>query len=482
MDKHPQKVLCVDLDGTLIKTDVTFESILAFLKKEPFNIFVLLYLFFLGRARLKRVIAEKVSLDPSLLPYSEDFLAYLKNEKDKGRKLVLATASDIKYARAVAEHLDIFDGVIASEGQTNIKGKAKLKAMEERFGRGNFVYAGNSLADLPIFRGSAAAIVVSPYRKFIELANKHAVIEASFIHRRKGHLGTFLKLIRIHQWVKNLLVFLPAIMAHRIFEPQVLILSLIAFVCFSLCASAVYIFNDLSDLDVDRAHPEKRLRPLASADVTLPTGLIMAPLLLIGSFVLADLFLSGSFVLLLFSYFTLTSFYSLYLKRIFALDIVILAVLYALRVMAGGYATEIIVSTWLIAFSMFFFFSLACIKRFSELHGLRQRSDNGLVSPSAPGRGYRSEDLEQISAFGSSSAYISVLVLALYISGPDVKVLYARPDLIWLLCPLFLYWLSRVWIIAHRGELNEDPIIFAIKDKVSYLTGAIGAIILVLAA
>ena len=293
----------------------------------------------------------------------------------------------------------------------------------------------------------------------------------------KNRIKIFVRALRVHQWVKNLLVFLPLIMAHRAGNGLMLVQTLAAFFSFSLCASAVYLINDIMDLEADRNHESKRLRPIASGQFAVRSAALTALIGLILSGAAAAL-LPDKFGLCLAFYFLVTTLYSMHFKKIVVADIVILALLYALRILAGGFAAGIPVSQWLLAFSMFFFLSLACVKRFSELRTLRAANHEGGAGNR---RGYRPEDLEQIAQFGSSSGYISVLVLALYISSRDVSVLYRHPQAIWLVCPLILYWISRVWLLARRGEVHEDPILFAISDRVSYLVGLLSAALIFIA-
>jgi 4-hydroxybenzoate polyprenyltransferase len=278
-------------------------------------------------------------------------------------------------------------------------------------------------------------------------------------------IGLF-RALRPQQWVKNVLIFVPLILSHRIRDSHSLLLALFAFADFSLCASAVYLLNDLLDLEADRLHPTKKNRPIAAGKVSIPTALIAALILLVASLGLAFFSANRHLVQLLALYFLISSAYSFFLKRVAMLDVVTLAGLYTLRIFFGAVATGITISTWLLAFSVFFFMSLAMVKRFSAL--ARLPADNpGPLS----GRAYTRSDMPMIASLGSASGFVSVLVMALYINSQDVLALYARPQLLWLMCPLLLYWVSRLWLLAHRGDLNEDPIVFAVYDEISYLIG-----------
>ena len=276
----------------------------------------------------------------------------------------------------------------------------------------------------------------------------------------------FLRALRVHQWVKNLLVFVPLIMAHLLVDQQSLSAAVRAFFAFSLLASSVYLTNDLFDLEADRNHPHKRHRPLASGQMSVRFALALIPCLIVASGAMA-LGLPADFWAALASYLVVTLLYSMALKKVIVIDIISLAGLYTLRILAGGMASAVAVSQWLIAFSMFFFLSLACLKRFSELRALRLADEQ-----STRRRGYLTSDLEQVSQMGAACACLSVLVFALYLNGREVTVLYQHANTLWLVCPALFYWLSRMWILAHRGEVSEDPILFAVKDRVSYLVGA----------
>lgn len=466
--------LCVDLDGTLVQTDLFAEAIFLFLKRYPAKAFLLPLWLLRGRAYLKHRVAEAIDIDPAALPYHTEFLEYLKDERRRGRVLVLATAADSKHAKSIEDHLRLFSEIVASDGTINNKGVQKARLLVERFGEGQFAYAGNSTADRPIWRVAGERIVVNASPALT------SEVDAQGVERIFSGPPTrpfvFARAIRVHQWVKNLLVLVPAVMAHASFSTPVVVSLALAFFSFSFCASAVYLMNDLVDLPADRLHRYKRLRPLARGELSVLVALGAIPLLLIVAIVLG-LALPAGFLLVLGGYFAVTLAYSLRLKQIVLVDIITLASLYTIRIWAGAVAVGVAVSEWLLGFSMFFFFSLACVKRFSELRLARKSNES-----TARGRGYLASDLEQVAMFGTMSGYISVLVLALYVSGLDVQRLYTEPDRLWLVCPLVLYWVSRVWLLAHRGELHDDPIVFAIRDKVSYLVGGLCAVVMVWAA
>lgn len=463
--------LCIDLDGTLIKSDVTIESAIALVAKNPFYFFMILFWLLRGRPYMKQKISAHIKFDPANLVYNLELLNFLKDQKAQGRQLVLATASDHTIVKPIADYLGIFDQVLASDGKFNLKGANKAKVLVEKFGEFGFDYAGNSSADFPIWDKSQNVIVVNASKKVESRAQKYKNLKV--ISSSTNWTKSLIQEFRIHQWAKNILLFIPLIMAHSVADFNLLLKTVFAFIAFSLCASSVYLLNDLVDLESDRKHRSKRDRPLASGNLPLEWAVLSLPILLFSSFFLAT-FASFNFLICLGIYLVITLAYSFSLKRIAVVDILTLASLYTLRIIAGGAASETSVSKWLLAFSLFFFLSLALIKRFSEIF---VTEGNGQV----PGRGYSASDKELVSSMGVSSGFLSVLVLALYINSKDVEALYSKPSLIWLLCPIVLYWISRVWLLAHRGQMHDDPIVFAIKDRVSYFVGFVVALVLVAA-
>jgi len=413
-----------------------------------------------GKANLKAEVAQRVNLDVTTLPYNERFLTYLREQRAEGRYLVLATASPEKYATQVAEHLGLFDEVIATKNNINLSGDNKAEGLVQRFGEGNFDYAGNGRPDLAVWKRAHRAVLVDPEPGVARVVQDVIEVESLIENERPG-VRDYLKALRLHQWSKNLLVFVPLLGAHRVGELDLFAHASLAFIVFGLCASSVYLLNDLLDLPADRAHPRKRRRPFAAGTVPIVHGVMLAPLLLILAFGLA-LLLPPLFGAVLALYYVSTLTYSLWLKRVVLVDVLLLAGLYTARVLAGAAAVEVIPSFWLLAFSMFLFLSLALAKRHTELGVMLERG-----AESTHGRGYQSSDLVALLSLGAAAGYMAVLVLALYINSPEVGKLYNRPEAIWLLCPLLLYWISRLWLGAHRGKLHDDPVIFALKDHVS---------------
>ncbi len=466
--------LCVDLDGTLIKTDLVWESLVRLLKRNPFYLLIIPFWLTRGRALLKQRLATRVVLDPATLPYNEEFLAFLRQAKQKGRRLVLVTASDSVPARMVAEHLGLFDEVLASDGTLNLRGCAKGDALVGRFGPRGFDYAANSTVDIPVWESAAESVVVGASSRLGERVAQRARLGAAF-PRESSRVGAFVRALRPHHWVKNLIVFVPLLTSRKFTNATLLASAGWAFVAFCLCASAVYMFNDLLDLDTDRQHPAKKSRPFASGDLPLAIGLGAVPLLLVAAGLVAYT-LSWNFVGTLGFYVLLTSAYSWFLRQVALLDVFTLAGLYTLRLRAGEVATGVKLSFWLLVFSMFIFLSLALVKRFVELTALSRQPECN-----SRGRGYLTRDLELVASLGSSCGFLAVLVLALYVNSQEVLKLYHRPEILLLGCPILLLWISRVWLIAHRGQMNEDPIVFALRDWVSHLLGLLMLLVLWLA-
>jgi 4-hydroxybenzoate polyprenyltransferase len=410
-------LLWVDLDGTLIRSDLLLESLVILIKRNPLTLLRLPLWLLRGRETLKAEIAARVTLEPAALPYNKAFVSWLEAERRAGRSLWLYSATDEQLARRVAEHLDLFDGVLARDPGTAL-----------------------ASSDKAVFPD------------------------------RRNTLRATMRALRPHQWAKNLLILMPLLAAHRATDLPLVGIALLATAAFCLCASSVYLLNDLLDLEPDRAHPRKSQRPFAAGDLSILAGLALAPALLVTGALLAA-WLPAKFQLVFATYYALTLGYSFFLKGRVLLDALALAGLYTLRVIAGAAAVSVPLSFWLLLFSVFLFLSLAFVKRFAELDGLRRQQ-----RLRAAGRGYYVEDLPMLQSLGSASGYLSVLVLALYINSPEIQALYSRPKAIWFLCLLMLYWVSRVWMQASRGLMHDDPVVFALKDRVSVGIGVLSAI------
>ena len=466
--------LCLDLDGTLIKSDALFESLFQLIKFNPLLLFVVPFWLMKGKPNLKEEIDKRIDFDASNLPYNQELLEYAVLQKELGRKVYLATASHISIAEKVANHLGFFDGVYATKDGYNLKSEKKAKVLNEEFGKGNYVYAGDAKVDFNIWKDSAASIVVSNSKSFINSVSSKFNIEKSF-YNEVNLTKRIIKQIRVYQWVKNILLFLPILLAHSLGNIKELTDVVIGFFSFSISASFVYVLNDLLDLDSDRSHPRKKFRPLASGDLPIQIGIALVPILLIIGIGLSFL-LSSKFQLILLSYIVLTTAYSFSLKRIPILDIILLATLFTSRIVAGAFAANVELSMWILAFSMFFFLNLAVLKRYTELLVMKNKNEI-----EAKGRGYTIEDMGLLLSIGPAAGFLSVLVFVLYLNSSQATSLYNNPSILWLISPIFLYWISRIWHLSVRGKMTDDPIVFAVKDKASYIIGILIFIIAVFA-
>ena len=474
--------LCVDLDGTLVKSDTLVDSVLLLARQHPAALLRLPGWIAAGKAQLKRHVTAAVELDVDHLPYNRPLLEYLGQQAGEGRDIYLATASDRALAERVAAHLGIFRGVLASDGATNLAGGNKLAAFHQRFGD-RFCYIGNARPDAALLAACESPMTANPDRALRTSLRRSGTVAARTFDDRTPTLKSWLKAVRLHQWAKNTLIFVPLLLAHA-WNAANLAGAVVAFFSFGMCASATYIINDLLDIDADRRHPRKRNRPFAAGDLSAISGVLMVLVLLAASAVLAfalprivdaipgdySLDRPYKFVQWLGIYTITTLAYSLYLKRKLLLDVFVLSGLYTIRILAGSGATGVAVSAWLAGFSVFFFLSLAFVKRFSELEGLRERG--GSITN---GRGYFVSDLEQLRALGTGAAYAAVVVMTLYINNAETNRLYHHPIRLWLVVPVLLLWLSQVWMLASRGDMHDDPVVFAITDRRSLLLGVLMA-------
>jgi 4-hydroxybenzoate polyprenyltransferase/phosphoserine phosphatase len=454
--------LVVDLDGTLTRTDTLVESLVQAVKRHPCDILRLPLWLIKGRAVLKARVAARAGFAAEFLPYQEALCDYLRIERTKGRRIILATAANRQIAKSIAAHLGLFDEVVASDETRNLKGTAKLEAVRACAGN-RFTYAGDSAADLPIWRAAQSAVLVGASPRVTKAVRRQTPLEREFPTPTAG-LGVWLRELRVHQWLKNLLIFVPLFTAFAFTEVKAFLTASLAFLCWSLTSSATYVLNDLWDLDSDRRHLYKRDRPLASARIPIIAGVGVSAALLIAAFMLASM-LSTDFLRLLLLYLALTSFYSLVLKQYVLLDVYLLAVLYILRIVAGSAAVGVTTSIWLLAFSFFLFFSLALLKRCTELMSLdRAELDK------THGRSYRVGDFAVLWPMGVGAGLCAVVVFTLFISASDTETRYATPQLLWLVALALVYWLGYLWIKTSRGEMHDDPIVFAVKDMGSRMT------------
>ena len=479
---RPGVAICVDLDGTLVKSDTLVDSVLAIARSKPLDLLRIPAWLAGGKASFKRKVTSAVELDVEHLPYNRPLMMWLRTQFGEGRAIYLATASDRALADRVAAHLGIFAGVLASDGETNLAGGNKLTAFREKFGE-RFCYIGNARPDVELLAACESPMIANPHRGLKTGMQRKGTVAAAVFDDRAPLAKSWLKAIRLHQWAKNVLIFVPLLLGHS-WIPAALMGALTAFFSFSLCASATYIVNDLLDIEADRRHPRKKQRPFAAGDLSAITGVMAAVLMLVASLLLAlavprvvaampgpyVLIQPYKFVMWLGIYVATTLTYSLYLKRQLLLDVFVLSGLYTVRILAGSAATGVAVSAWLAGFSVFFFLSLAFVKRFSELESLRERG-----AAVSNGRGYFIGDLEQMRALGTGAAYAAVVVLTLYINDTKTNLLYHHPVRLWMVVPVLLLWLSYVWMLASRGEMHEDPVVFALTNRRSLLLGVLMA-------
>ena len=452
--------LVVDLDDTLVQTDMLLETFWSALSQRWRNGIAAARALTDGKAAFKQCMQRLGPIDPALLPYNPAVIDYVTQWRARGGRTALVSASDQRLVDQIATHLGLFDDVCGSDGRRNLKGPVKAQYLKDRYGAGAYIYVGDAPADLAVWRDAKSAVTVDvPPALAAQVAAQ--VPEVVHLTTHAGRLKPLIKAMRPHQWLKNTLVFLPMLAAHQ-FHALTLAQALLAFVVFSLVASSVYLLNDLLDLAADRVHPRKRRRPFASGALPLIWGTVLAPALLVAGLALA-LLLNLQFVGVMLFYYVVTTTYSFYLKRALIVDICTLAGLYTLRIIAGGSATGIPLSVWLLAFSMFFFLSLASMKRQAELK--RQ----GNKQNKAHGRSYEKDDLPLITNMAVSSGYVSVLVMALYLNTDTVTGLYAEPAPLWGICLVLLYWLSRMAMISHRGWMHDDPVVFAARDWISII-------------
>ena len=459
--------IIVDLDGTLIKTDLLFETANQFIVRHPFQLANILIWLAKGKSHLKAQLATNCPIEATSLPCNPNLLTWLSEQHLLGRKIILATASHRILAQIVATHFGFFNEVLATEGNINLKANNKRDLLINKFGEQGFDYIGNDDADFTVWQSAHTSHVVSSSPAFIKRVRSIGNLGQIFPSGRPSFIRSLLKALRPHQWFKNILVFVPLLAAQQFGDLVSDGRALIAFGVFGLTASSVYLLNDLVDVADDRHHHHKQHRPFAAGNLSLVAGWLIWPLLLVISFGLAWLLLPPAFIAVLAIYFALTVAYSLLLKQAAIIDVLTLASLYTLRIIAGAAAISVPLSFWLLTFSMFIFLSLAFIKRFSELKSARLANVDGPLR----GRGYEHQDLELVSTMGIGSGYLAVLVLALYIQDSRTSELYHTPQLIWLACPILLFWISRAWLLTHRGQMHDDPIVFAIKDRMSWLVG-----------
>lgn len=463
--------LFVDLDGTLLKTDVLAESVLLLLKRNPLYLFLFPLWLIGGRARLKHEIATRIELPLDLLPLNPEILAHLREQRSAGRELILISASNDKAVQQIGAHLNLFDHSIGSDATVNLRSAAKLARIRQLTNAPAFAYAGNSRADLVIWAEAEQLYLVNCSPALVDTLVERANNITQFDQPQSGP-KKFIEAIRPHQWLKNGLLFLPLLLSHQLNNPGLLLAAAIGFLSFSLCASSVYLLNDLLDVNDDRQHPSKRYRPFAAGDLSLAAGFVGSPVLLVGA-ILVGLLLPVEFLLVLAVYWILTCLYSFFLKRLLLVDALVLSLLYTLRIIAGSVAIGVVTTNWLLAFSACLFFGLALLKRYTELSNVLALGNSAIS-----GRRYTTANLQSLLIAGAISGLLAVVVFAFYINAPDITELYSNPALLWLICPLLLYLLWRIWSFARAGKLHEDPLLFAASDHPSQIITALCAVII----
>lgn len=472
----PDVPLCVALDGALVKTDLLIEGFFTLIKERPGSLLKIPFWLCQGKARFKAHIAEQSDIEAEVLPYDNALLERLRGERDKGRLLVLVTSAPYRFARCVQSHLSLFGEIHATDGDVNLSGVRKKDRLLQRFGEQGFDYVGKGREDVSIWAAARESWLVDASPSVRRAAHEVSAVTEEF-SKKRSYLATLARAMRLHQWLKNILVFIPLVASHRIADVGLLIDSMLAFVAFGLCASSVYLLNDLLDLSADRHHPRKRQRGFASGALPLAHGLFLIPALIAASLLIAASALPPGFLAALGVYFAMTLAYSFWAKERPMVDVLFLTALYSMRLIAGAEALMVELSFWLLAFSIFLFLSLALIKRYSEMLSMREA---GLSR--SRGRGYSIDDMPLIQTMGVTAGYMAVLVLALYIHSSEVNRLYGDPKILWTLCGVLLFWISRAWLKSSRGELPDDPVVFAARDRLSQLCAGVVASALWLAA
>jgi 4-hydroxybenzoate polyprenyltransferase len=456
--------LCVDLDGTLLKTDTLWETLIAQLKARPWKILLIPFWLLGGKARLKQRLAQGVTLDCASLPFTSELLEHLRQEHSAGRELVLVSGCDRAVATQIADHLGLFSEVISSDGKTNLTGRTKARILTERFDRCGFDYAGNESADFPVWEAARERLVVNAPTRVADYVRQQSKTIREFAPQA-NRLRVLVRAVRCHQWVKNVLVFVPVITAHAYFELPAIAGATAMFLAWCLVASGIYLSNDLTDLEADRRHPTKRLRPFASGALPLSWGVVLAPtLLLLGLAIAAAISVASGAVLMLYAAAAIA--YSSFLKKHSLVDVFTLAFLFTSRVVGGGIASGYPVTIWLLAFTGFLFLGLAFLKRCSELVCAQALGRQHLGF-----RGYGVVDLAVLQMFGVASAFIAIVVLGLYLNSSVAEAQYAWPAALWAVAPCLLLWLCRLWLATARGQMHDDPIVYSIKDWFSWCIG-----------
>ncbi len=464
--------LCVDLDGTLVRTDMLVESVLLLVRQQPIMLLYLPFWLLKGKTFFKQAIASNVLLDDTQYPFNNDVVEYIEEEKSHAREIILVTGSHQSIAEHIGQQTQLFDRVQGTDSAVNLTSNQKRQWLESEFGPGGFDYIGDHTDDLNVWPSARRKLLVARNQNIVK---KSGISFDKVFQSPRAGVRDFLKLLRVHQWSKNVLILVPFLLDQRFGDWPATISIVLAFLAMSLLASMTYIINDMLDLQADRQNPTKSKRPLPSGKISLITGGKVV-LLLFVSVIFLCLFLPASFNIALLAYLVITLCYSLFFKKVAMLDVCLIAALHTLRVVAGTLAIQAVWSFWLLAFSMFIFFSLALAKRVAELFNLQKADKEKTL-----GRDYRVSDLPVLIATGVSTGYLSVLIVALYINSDKVRIMYSVPEALWLVCPILMFWIGRIWMKTSRGEMHEDPIIFALRDRVSLDIGGLVAVVVIAA-
>lgn len=451
-----QPPLIVSLENTLVRTDFVWEALALYIRTRFLQLWRLGVWWFEGKASFRNKLLQATAPAAENLPYDQDLLVHLKKEREKGRRLVLITSQPRFIADSVATHTGLFDHVHAAESGVAFDMHAKAHLLLEVYGNNGFDYIGSQIGDREMWKSSRTAYSVA--KRPLHIADERYTEQIGAA--RRGRAEALIKALRPRQWLKNLLVFVPMLAGHDI-SVTVAFQSLLAFVAFSLCASSAYLLNDTLDAADDRVHPTKRSRPIAAGTLPIAVALCACPLLAVAALLLSAA-VNTSLLAIVSLYLLSTLSYSLYLKRVLMVDIVTLAILYSMRILGGSAATGIEPSFWLLAFSFFIFLSLALLKRHSELYNLEQ-----LGKEKTAGRGYTTADRGPIGIMGLNSAFLSVLIFILYFESQNALIQYDSPAWLAGIVPLLVFWLGRLWILSYRGQVNEDPILYVSRDRVS---------------
>jgi 4-hydroxybenzoate polyprenyltransferase len=468
--------LVVEVDDSLLGTNLAYEAVISFLSTQPLQAFKIPMWLYGGYAHLKSEIADRTAIDVDLLPMDQTVLEFMRSAKQRGRRVFLVSSSEQRFVAAVAASLGFIDGVFASDSARNLSSAVKRGQLVDAFGEKGFDYIGHSQKDRPIFDiARSGSLVCSGIFEQLRFSNAQSG-GLEVLSRRPAHIRDFGKALRLHQWAKNLLIFIPLVLGGASGNPILLMKSVLCFLAFGVVASSTYVINDLLDLASDRQHPKKQHRPLASGRIAIPAAFWLL-ILGLGIGLSIGAFLGFPVLLAFLGYLIATLAYSLVLKSKPIVDVVLLAGLYTWRLFVGVLVANVILSPWLMVFSFAFFLSLSLTKRHSEINDMLVRGVTAL-----PGRGYQSSDGPFVLSMGVAAGVSSILMFVLYlIEGAFHAAYFRQPEVLWVCPVILLLWLCRIWLLSARGLLHEDPVVFAVIDKKSLLLGGIAALAVLVA-